>query len=174
MAFFSHWNGCVQYLLATFEASVSYAPSLTQPGVNRTVLTFEESSWVQRMIDDEVMDETNGWSWAFFIAVNRSRVDAIGVGGLYFGAGSTPRVVRWHLLGATTMQLVAGIVTASIRPFTPLAFGTLVWIFGIGMMGLWTARYGEFEPTDEPVDNGDDTEPDTPDSLDEGDGADEA
>ena len=101
--------------------------------------------------------------WAFFIAVNRSRVDAIGVGGLYFGAGSTPKAVRWHLLGATTMQLVAGIVTASIRPFTPLAFGTLVWIFGIGMMGLWTARYGEFEPTDEPVD-----------SLDEGDGADEA
>ena len=101
--------------------------------------------------------------WAFFIAVNRSRVDAIGVGGLYFGAGSTPKVVRWHLLGATAMQLVAGIVTASIRPFTPLAFGTLVWIFGIGMMGLWTARFGEFEPTDEPVD-----------SLDEGDGADEA
>jgi hypothetical protein len=112
--------------------------------------------------------------WAFFIAVNRSRVDAIGVGGLYFGAGSTPKVVRWHLLGATAMQLVAGIVTASIRPFTPLAFGTLVWIFGIGMMGLWTARFGEFEPTDEPVDNGDDTEPDTPDSVDEGDGVDEA
>ena len=41
-------------------------------------------------------------------------------------------------------------------------------------MGLWTARFGEFEPTDEPVDNGDDTEPDAPDSLDEGDGADEA
>ncbi len=109
--------------------------------------------------------------WSFFIAVNRSRVDAIGVGGLYFGAGSTPTAVRWHLLGATTMQLVAGIVTASIRPFTPLAFGTLVWIFGIGMMGLWTARFGEFEPTDEPGDNGDDTKPDTPD---EGDGADEA
>ena len=41
------------------------------------------------------------------------------------------------------------------------------------MMGLWTARYGEFEPTDDPVDNGDGTEPDTPDSLDEGDGVDE-
>ena len=59
-------------------------------------------------------------------------------------------MVRWNLLGATTVQLVAGIVTASIRPFTPLAFGTLVWIFGIGMMGLWTARNGEFEPTDDP------------------------
>ncbi len=112
--------------------------------------------------------------WAFFIAVDRSRVDAIGVGGLYFGAGSTPKVVRWHLLGATTMQLVAGIVTALTRPFTPLAFGTLVWIFGIGMMGLWTARFGEFEPTDEPVNKGDDTEPDTPDSVDEGGGAAEA
>ncbi len=111
---------------------------------------------------------------AFFIAVNRSRVDAIGVGGLYFGAGSTPRAVRWHLLGATTVQLVAGIGTASIRPFTPLASGTLVWIFGIGMMGLWTACYGEFEPTDEPVDEGVDTEPDTPDPTNEGGGADEA
>ena len=88
--------------------------------------------------------------WAFFIAVNRSRVDAIGVGGLYFGAGSTPRDVRFHILGATTIQLVVGFVTASMRPFTSLAFGTLVWIFGIGLMGLWTARYGEFEPTDDP------------------------
>lgn len=88
--------------------------------------------------------------WAFGIAVNRSRVDAIGVGGLYFGAGSTPKVVRWHILGATSLQAVTGIATAAARPFTSLAFGTLVWIFGIGMMGLWTARNGEFEPTDDP------------------------
>jgi len=88
--------------------------------------------------------------WAFGIAVNRSRVDAIGVGGLYFGAGSTPKAVRWHILGATSLQAVTGIATAAVRPFTSLAFGTLVWIFGIGMMGLWTARNGEFEPTDDP------------------------
>lgn len=88
--------------------------------------------------------------WAFATAVERSRVDAIGVGGLYFGMGSTPRSVRMHLLGALLVQVTVGIVTASIRPFTSLAFGTLVPIFGIGLMGIWAARYGEFEPTDPP------------------------
>ena len=48
------------------------------------------------------------------------------------------------------IQTVVGLATASVRPFTSLAFGTLVPIFGIGMMGLWTARNGEFEPTDDP------------------------
>ena len=89
--------------------------------------------------------------WAFAIAVNRSRVDAIGVGGLFFGAGSMPKVVRWHILGACGIQVAVGIATASVRPFTTLAFGTLVPIFGIGMMGFWTARNGTFEPTDAPV-----------------------
>lgn len=88
--------------------------------------------------------------WAFAVAVNRSRVDAIGVGGLYFGAGSAPRTVRLHVLGATTVQTVTGIATAAVRPFTSLAFGTLVPIFGIGLMGLWVARNGIFEPTDDP------------------------
>ncbi|MEM9467027.1 MAG: hypothetical protein AAGA90_16765 [Actinomycetota bacterium] len=110
--------------------------------------------------------------WAFAIAVNRSRVDAIGVGGLFFGAGSTPRIVRWHILGALTIQTVAGIATASVRPFTSLAFGTLVPIFGIGMMGLWTARNGEFEPTDDPppaqdTDDGDDVDDATAGDADE-------
>ncbi len=90
--------------------------------------------------------------WAFAVAVRRSRVDAIGVGGLYLGMGSSPRVVRQHLLGALVLQVVVGIATASIRPFTSLAFGTLVPILGIGLMGLWAARHGEFEPTDRPID----------------------
>lgn len=105
--------------------------------------------------------------WAFAIAVNRSRVDAIGVGGLYFGAGSTPRTVRWHILGALAIQTVVGIATASARPFTSLAFGTLVPVFGIGIMGLWTARNGEFEPTDDPT-----PDPDDDDGQVDGDGDD--
>jgi len=88
--------------------------------------------------------------WAFAIAVERSRVDAIGVGGLFFGAGSAPKPVRWHLLGALTLQIITGFATASVRPFTAVAFGTLVPIFAIGMTGLWVARYGKFEPTDAP------------------------
>lgn len=94
--------------------------------------------------------------WAFALAVERSRVDAIGVGGLYLGMGSTPRGVRLHLLGALVMQITAGLTTASMRPFTSLAFGTLVPVFGIGLMGVWAARHGEFEPTDPPGD----TDPD--------------
>jgi len=82
--------------------------------------------------------------WAFFVAVGRSRTEAIGVGGLYFGAGAAPRLVRMHLLGATAIQLVVSIVTASLQPFTTVAFGTLVPICGLGFMGLWTARYGVF------------------------------
>lgn len=95
--------------------------------------------------------------WAFAIAVQRSRVDAIGVGGLYLGMGSSPRPVRRHLLGALALQVVVGIVTASIRPFTSLAFGTLVPILGIGLMGLWAARYGDFEPTDRPINTDNDS-----------------
>lgn len=88
--------------------------------------------------------------WAFALAVERSRVDAIGVGGLFFGAGSTPIAVRVHLLGALAVQVAVGMITASVRVFTSLAFGTLVPVFAIGMMGLWSARHGEFEPTDPP------------------------
>lgn len=93
--------------------------------------------------------------WAFAVAVERSRVDAIGVGGLYLGMGSSPRPVRMHLQGALTLQVAVGITTASLRPFTSLAFGTLVPIFGIGLMGMWAARHGEFEPTDPPGDTDD-------------------
>ena len=53
--------------------------------------------------------------WAFGVAVNRSRTDAIGIGGLYF------------------------------LPFTSLAFGVLVPMFGLAQAGLWGARYGRFD-----------------------------
>ena len=106
--------------------------------------------------------------WAFFIAVNRSRVDAIGVGGLYFEPAAPPRWCAGTSSAPRRCNL-SGIVTASIRPFTPLAFGTLVWIFGIGMMGLWTARYGEFEPPTGRTA----TAPNPTPTPDEGDGADE-
>lgn len=86
--------------------------------------------------------------WAFLTAVERSRVDAIGVGGLFFGMGSTPIEVRAHLLGALMVQTVTGIATAAVRPFTSLAFGTLVPVLAIGTLGLWSARHGEFERTD--------------------------
>jgi len=84
--------------------------------------------------------------WAFLIAVERSRVDAIGIGGLYFGAGSAPKPVQGHLMASLAIQVIVAFATASIRVFTSLAFGILVPVWGLGLAGLWCARHGEFAP----------------------------
>lgn len=84
--------------------------------------------------------------WALAIAIDRSRVDAIGMGGLFFLAGSAPRSVQLHLMSSLAVQVVCGFVTASLRPFTSLAFGILVAMFGLGVAGLWGAKHGEFDP----------------------------
>ncbi len=87
--------------------------------------------------------------WAFLIAVQRSREVMIGMGGLYFGAGSAPGSVRRHLMGSLAVQLVVAFTTASIRVFTSVAFGILVPVWGLGLAGLWCARHGEFAPRDD-------------------------
>ena len=84
--------------------------------------------------------------WAFLIAVQRSRTDLIGMGGLYFGAGSAPRSIRVTLLSSLAVEVVVALVTASIRVFTSLAFGILVPVWGLGLAGLWFARHGRFAP----------------------------
>ena len=83
--------------------------------------------------------------WAYAVAVSRSRTDAIGIGGLYFLQGSTPRKVQLRLLIPLAVQVVVAIASASIRPYTAVAFGILVPIFGLGLAGLWGARYGRFD-----------------------------
>lgn len=83
---------------------------------------------------------------AYATAVSRSRTDAMGIGGLFFLAGSAPRRVQVLLLGALGAQTVVALATASIRIYTPLAFGVLVPMFGLGLSGLWGARYGTFDP----------------------------
>jgi len=83
---------------------------------------------------------------AYAIAVQRSRYDAIGIGGLYFLAGAAPRSVRWRLNGLVVVQLSVALATALARPFSRLAFGVLVPMFGLGLAGLWGARYGQFPP----------------------------
>jgi hypothetical protein len=84
--------------------------------------------------------------WAYVVAVSRSRTDLIGIGGLYFLAGTAPKVVRYRLRLSLALEIVAALVSSSIRPFTPMAFGFLVPVFGLGMCGLWGARHGTFEP----------------------------
>ena len=84
--------------------------------------------------------------WAYGLAVGRSRTDAIGIGGLFFLSGSAPRVVRFRMLAALGVQILIAVVSASIRPYTAVAFGILVPMFGLGLAGLWGARHGTFPP----------------------------
>jgi len=84
--------------------------------------------------------------WAYFIAVQRSRTDLIGIGGLYFLQDSAPKAVRFRLLASLAVEVLVALVTSSIRLYSPLAFGFLVPVFGLGMCGLWGARFGAFEP----------------------------
>lgn len=94
--------------------------------------------------------------WAYALAVGRSRTDAVGIGGLYFLAGSAPKAVRLHLLGSLGVQTTVAIVTASVRVYTPVAFGILVPMLGLGLAGLWGARHGSFPPRQAPGDRTED------------------
>jgi hypothetical protein len=83
--------------------------------------------------------------WAYAVAVSRSRTDALSIAGLYFLADdAAPRPTRIRLRIALAVQVVVAIVSASIRLYTSVAFGVLVPMFGLGLMGLWGARHGRF------------------------------
>ena len=83
---------------------------------------------------------------AYLRAVNRSRTESIAVTSLFFLAGSAPPDVRRSLLGALAAQVVVALATAIARPYTILAAGTLVPLYGLGLCGLWAARHGTFPP----------------------------
>jgi hypothetical protein len=90
---------------------------------------------------------------AYLIAIGRSRYDAIGMGGLFFLAGTAPRSVQGHLLGSFAVELVVALAAASVGlamapgdAANPLAFGILAPLYGLGIAGLWGARYGTFAP----------------------------
>jgi hypothetical protein len=53
------------------------------------------------------------------------------------------------MLGALGLQIVVGIAGAAVRPYTSLAFGVLVPLFGLAMCGLWSATSGAFPARDE-------------------------
>ena len=77
--------------------------------------------------------------------VERSRREVVGIGGLFFlTAGVAPAPVRRDLLGALAVQVVAGLGTAIARPYTDLAAGVLVPMYGLGLCGLWASRHGTF------------------------------
>lgn len=129
------WAGTVVFTIVAVVATID-PDSLGAPAVVVSLVLFVAGSAIM--------------FWAFLIAVQRSRTDLIGIGGLYFGAGSAPTSVRWWLLGSLGLQLAVAFTTASIRVFTGLAFGILVPVWGLGLAGLWCARHGEFAPRETP------------------------
>ena len=87
---------------------------------------------------------------AFLVAVQRSRTEAIGVGGLYFLAGCAPRAVQVSMMASVAVQTVVPFVVTVIRPF--VAFSVLAPMWSLGLAGLWGALHGTFPPKVEPVD----------------------
>jgi hypothetical protein len=84
---------------------------------------------------------------AYAIAIGRSRTEEIGVASLYFLTNRVaPNPVRVRLLLAFAIQCVVAVTAASVRPFTVAAFAVLVPMFGLGLNGVWAARYGTFGP----------------------------
>jgi len=84
---------------------------------------------------------------AYARAIQRSRHDEIAVASLFLLAGpAVPGSVKAKLGGLLAVQMVVALATAIIRSFSPLAFGVLVPVFGVGLNGLWAARYGAFPP----------------------------
>ena len=83
--------------------------------------------------------------WAFFLSADRSRLEEVAVVEVYFLAGKVaPGVVKLHFFGALMAQIAIGVTTASIRPFTSLAFGILVPVFGLGVTGRWSAEHADY------------------------------
>jgi hypothetical protein len=92
--------------------------------------------------------------WAYTRALDRSRVEEVGVANLYLLTGTTaPRRVGRTMTAALVVQVVAAIAGAWIGvvgldegQLNALAFGVLVPMFGIGMNGVWAARHGSYGP----------------------------
>lgn len=85
---------------------------------------------------------------AFLLAVQRSRTEAIGVGGLYFLAGCAPRAVQITMMASVTVQTVVPLAVTIVRPF--VAFSVLAPMWSLGLAGLWGARHGTFPPQVDP------------------------
>jgi len=83
--------------------------------------------------------------WSLLRAADRSREEELSVAGLWFLAGgSAPRAVQRDLLVPLGIQVVVAVATAAVRPFTPLAFGIPVPLYGLGLAGVWGAAFGPF------------------------------
>jgi hypothetical protein len=83
---------------------------------------------------------------ALYLGAQRSRDAEMSVGGWFFLSGVAPSAVRWSLLGSLAIEVVVALATALARPYSTLAFGILVPVFGLALAGIWGARHGAFPP----------------------------
>lgn len=80
--------------------------------------------------------------WAFAVALARNaQGDDIVVSSLFLIQGPVPRAVRRQLFAALAVSAVIAGATG-----TTDAFGILVPMFPLGLIGLWGARHGAFPP----------------------------
>lgn len=83
---------------------------------------------------------------AIYSGSQRSRLFDMTMAGWFFLSGSAPKAVKSPLLGSLVVQVVVSLVAASMRPFTALAFGILVPIYGVAITAVWSAKHGYFPP----------------------------
>ena len=93
---------------------------------------------------------TGAFAIAFVRAVDRSRTEAIGIGGLFFASGSAPASVQRRFVVCLVVQVGASILFASLRLYTAMAFGVLAPMWALGLTGMWTAAHGTFGPRTDP------------------------
>ncbi|MFT3854915.1 MAG: hypothetical protein QM733_19580 [Ilumatobacteraceae bacterium] len=92
--------------------------------------------------------------WAYASALERSRVENVGVANLFLLSGDTApervRRVMWVCFGVQIAVALAGAIIGVVGldkgRLNALAFGVLVPMFGIGANGLWAARHGRYGP----------------------------
>lgn len=84
------------------------------------------------------------FSWAFLIAAGRSRDEELTVAGAFFLAGSVGAPDRRWAFGALAAQTVIGVAGAAADPYTTMAFGVLVPMFGLGVIAFLGSAHGAF------------------------------
>jgi hypothetical protein len=79
---------------------------------------------------------------AFAVAVARSRYEEVTLAGTFLLTGTAPAPVRRRFLALLAIQVVVGLVAASLEPFTAVAFAVLAPMSAFGAMAWWGARHG--------------------------------
>lgn len=135
------WVGtAVTTVAAGWSATAGYDPDLEPPGN------------VAGAVVDLVVFAIGCLAFlvALYDGAQRSREAKMGIGGWFFLAGTAPGRVRAHLMGSLAVQVAVGVGAAAARPFSTLAFGILVPIYGLALAGIWGARHGHFPPREPP------------------------